>query len=279
MACAVSAVSRAAPHIRACLHSAGLLQSLTAGKTSPRLWANGQEKATSASLSQRERDTQTVSLPQPQNPTTGWLRKTERKMTGDKLWGGKRSYFLCTKMKGLGTWIPQLVFLKQSSSVWHAKPLLWRRPSLLSVGWNKKNSTHVLRMWDPTPLWRFSSGIPRAINCQAPLVELTPADGFVEPGGIRTRESEEGKRATKTDTKESTRQTQTVRNKKKEVLQSLVYIPQPRCLKYPQILNLYNHPLSKSLQTILSAQERGGDIQHRWCQVLPSGDRWSRRTD
>lgn len=56
------------------------------------------------------------------------------------------------------------------------------------------------------------------------------------------RESEEGKRATKTDTKESTRQTQTVRNKKKEVLQSSVYIPQPRCLKYPQILNLYNHP-------------------------------------
>lgn len=55
MACTVSAASRAAPHIRACLHSAGLLQSLTAGKTSPLLWARSQEKATSASLSQRER--------------------------------------------------------------------------------------------------------------------------------------------------------------------------------------------------------------------------------
>lgn len=54
MACAVSAVSRAAPHIRACLHSTGLLQSLTAGKTSPLLWARSQEKATSPSLSQRE---------------------------------------------------------------------------------------------------------------------------------------------------------------------------------------------------------------------------------
>lgn len=37
MACAVSTVSRAAPHIRACLHSTALLQSLTAGKTSPLL--------------------------------------------------------------------------------------------------------------------------------------------------------------------------------------------------------------------------------------------------
>lgn len=55
MACAVSAVSRAAPHIRACLHSTGLLQSLTAGKTNPLLWAHSQEKATSVSLSQRER--------------------------------------------------------------------------------------------------------------------------------------------------------------------------------------------------------------------------------
>lgn len=55
MACAVSAESRAAPHIRACLHSAGLLQSLTAGKTNPLLWAHSQEKATSASLSQRGR--------------------------------------------------------------------------------------------------------------------------------------------------------------------------------------------------------------------------------
>lgn len=62
--------------------------------------------------------------------------------------------------------------------------------------------------------------------CQAIMLELTPADGFVEVGGIRMRESEKGKRATKTDTKESSRQTQTVRNKKKEVLQSLVYIPQ-----------------------------------------------------
>lgn len=40
-----------------------------------------------------ERRTQTASLPQPRNPTTGWSRKTEQKMTGDKSWGGKRFIF------------------------------------------------------------------------------------------------------------------------------------------------------------------------------------------
>lgn len=46
-----------------------------------------------------ERDTQTIPLPQSQNPKTGWLRKRERKMTGDKLRGGKGSYFLWAKWK------------------------------------------------------------------------------------------------------------------------------------------------------------------------------------
>lgn len=40
-----------------------------------------------------ERHIQTFFLPQPRNPTTGWLRKTEQKMTGDKLRGGKRFIF------------------------------------------------------------------------------------------------------------------------------------------------------------------------------------------
>lgn len=91
--------------------------------------------------SRSERHIQTVSLPQPQSPTTGWLRKTERKMTGDKLWGGKGFAFSLNQMKGLGTWISQLATLKQRSSVCHAKPLSWRRPSLLSVGWNLKKTT------------------------------------------------------------------------------------------------------------------------------------------
>lgn len=47
-----------------------------------------------------ERHIQTVSLPQPQNPTTGWLRKTEQKMTGDKLWGGNRFIFSLNQRLG-----------------------------------------------------------------------------------------------------------------------------------------------------------------------------------
>lgn len=90
--------------------------------------------------SRSKRDIQTVSLPQPRNPTTGWLRKTERKMTGDKLQGRKKLRFSLNQMKGLGKWISRLVFLKQRSSVWHAKPLSWRKPSLLSVRWNKKTA-------------------------------------------------------------------------------------------------------------------------------------------
>lgn len=53
--CNVHSMSRAALHIRACLHSVGPLQSLTAGKTSSLLWAQSQEKAALASLSQRGR--------------------------------------------------------------------------------------------------------------------------------------------------------------------------------------------------------------------------------
>ena len=100
MACTVSAASRAAPHIRACLHSTGLLQSLTAGKTSLLLWAGSQEKATSASLSQRTADSDSLSPTATESNNRLVSEKTERKMTGDKLWG--RSYFLWSKWKALG---------------------------------------------------------------------------------------------------------------------------------------------------------------------------------
>lgn len=45
---------------------------------------------------------QTVSLPQPQNPTAGWLRETERKMTGDKLRGGKKVHIFSEPNERLG---------------------------------------------------------------------------------------------------------------------------------------------------------------------------------
>lgn len=231
--------------------------------------------------SRSERQIQTVSLPQPQNPTTGWLgRKLNGRWQETNCGAEKRFIFSLKQMKGLGTWISQFSNKDQVSDLQSPS----HEESQVSWVLDEIKTTVCAACVANLEIWLFYDGfhqvyIYQAINCQAPLVELTPADGFVEVGGIRIRESEEWKRATKTDTKESARQTQTVWNKKKEVLQSLVYIPQPRCLTYPRILNLYNHPLSKSPQTILSTQERGGDIQHRWCQVLPSGDRWSKRTD
>lgn len=99
MACAVSAVSRAAPHIRACLHSAGLLQSLTVRKTSPLLWACSQEKATSASLSQQETYSDRLSPTAAESNNRlvkgNWTEDDRRQIVGRK----KGSYFLWTKWK------------------------------------------------------------------------------------------------------------------------------------------------------------------------------------
>lgn len=176
-ACSASAVSRATPHIRACLHSAGLLQSLTAGKTGPLLWAHSQEKATSASP-HSERDIQTFSLPQPQNPAAGWLKKSQRKMTGDKLWGGKGSYFLLTKWKA------------------------WECESLSSYFSNKDQD-------------RITTCVQYVENVSSSMIHLirymkrTPAGGFAD--GLKQDKAEEGK----LDTKESTEQIQTETKRRK----------------------------------------------------------------
>lgn len=56
----------------------------------------------------------------------------------------------------------------------------------------------------------------QVINRLAPLLALTPADGFVQVGGGLEREKAGRElRATETDTKESTRQTQTETKRRK----------------------------------------------------------------
>lgn len=214
--------------------------------------------------SRSERHIQTVSLPQPQNPTTGWLRKKLRgrwQETNCRAEKKKRFILSPNQMKGLRRWISQLAFSNKDqvsdmqSPFYADSQVYWvldeiRKTACVANLRSDSPATvfisHTISGYELSRLRRWS------LHLQMDLLRFE---------GFRTRERRrEGKRATKTDTKESARQTQTVRNKKKEVLQSLVYIPQPWCLKYPQILNLYNHPLSKSPQTIRSAQESGGDI-------------------
>lgn len=104
-------------------------------------------------------------------------------------------------------------------------------------------------------------------------MELTPSDGPFKVGEMRAKGSEEGKGATKGHER------QTDGDKKKEVLWCLVYIPQPSCLKYSKICNLYNHPVQMSANNPLSQKQDRSPC--RWCHHLPAetdGARWQDRT-
>lgn len=78
---------------------------------------------------------------------------------------------------------------------------------------------------------------------------------------MRAKGSKEGKGATKGHER------QTDGDKKKEVLWCLVYIPQPSCLKYSKICNLYNHPVQMSANNPLSQKQDRSPC--RWCHQLP----------
>lgn len=104
-------------------------------------------------------------------------------------------------------------------------------------------------------------------------MELTPSNGPFKVGEVRAKGSKEGKGATKG------RQRQTDRDKKKEVLWCLVYIPQPSCLKHSKICNLYNHPVQMSASNPLSQKQDRSPC--RWCHQVPTeadGARWQVRT-
>lgn len=106
-------------------------------------------------------------------------------------------------------------------------------------------------------------------HLEALLVELTPSDGPFKVGEMRAKGSKEGKGATKG------RERQTDGDKKKEVLWCLVYIPQPSCLKYSKICNLYNHPVQMSANNPLSQKQdrspAGGVINSQQRQMERDG--------
>lgn len=205
---------RAAPHIRACLHSAGLLQSLTAGKTSLFLWARSQEKATSACFLQRRRYSDRPS------PTAA---QSKNKLAEEKLNGDEAE-------RETARW-EKVVFHTQRSSVRHAKRLSKRRSRSQIVRWsmcpcvaNLRSSTAVFS--------RYVSGYKSPGSTVGANTCRRICSGR---GGIRTRESGEGI-ASHRDWHKREHKTNTDRNKKKEVLQSLVYIPQPEVSSDPETI-------------------------------------------
>lgn len=162
----------------------------------------------------REGDIQTVLLPQPRNPKTSSPRKNWMETrTREKLRGGKR------------------LFHTQRSSVRHAKRLSKRRSRSQIVRWsmcpcvaNLRSSTAVFS--------RYVSGYKSPGSTVGANTCRRICSGR---GGIRTRESGEGI-ASHRDWHKREHKTNTDRNKKKEVLQSLVYIPQPEVSSDPETI-------------------------------------------
>ena len=92
--------------------------------------------------SRSERQIQTVYLPQPQNPTTGWLRKTERKMTGDKLRGGKKRFiFSLNQMRGFGNAALSACFSQTKIKCLTCKAPLMKRAKFIECWMKFKKET------------------------------------------------------------------------------------------------------------------------------------------
>lgn len=91
MACKGSTASRATPHITACLHSTGPLQSLTQGKQTISFELVAKKKPLIPPF-HSERCIETVFLTQPQNPTTGWLRGNSTEDDSRQIVGWKKAH-------------------------------------------------------------------------------------------------------------------------------------------------------------------------------------------
>lgn len=147
----------------------------------------------------REGDIQTVLLPQPHNPKTSSPRKNWMETrTREKLHGGKR-------------FVSQLVFLTRRSSVRHAKPLSKRRSCSQIVRWsmcpcvaNLRSSTAVCS--------RYISGYKSPGSTVGANTCRRICSGR---GGLEREKAGRESRAAETDTKESTRQTQTETKRRK----------------------------------------------------------------
>lgn len=183
--------------------------------------------------------------------------------------GQKGFIFSLNQMKGFGLWTSRSTLPKQRSSVGRGTvPVMKQSQILLTVSDNyiKEQIWDFPRRSDPIVL--------QSPNGRALLI--TPADGFAEVEGREYNEKIQRREMKQHGlTLESTRQTD---SQKQKGGSSPVFSLHSSAWKNIRSLT-YTIILSKSLQTIAPAQEREEEIQHRWCQVLPRGDRWSSRTD
>lgn len=101
MRCNGSTVSRATSHIHICLHSTGPLQSLTQGKQTISFEFAAKKSHLSLPFTVRDVFRPSFSHSHRIQQQVGW-GETQQKMTGDKLWGGKRLIF--SPNQGLGKW-------------------------------------------------------------------------------------------------------------------------------------------------------------------------------
>lgn len=162
----------------------------------------------------REGDIQTVLLPQPRNPKTSSPRKNWMETrTREKLRGGKR---LCFTRKDQASDMQSLSKRRSRSQI-----VRW---SMCPCVANLRSSTAVFS--------RYVSGYKSPGSTVGANTCRRICSGR---GGIRTRESGEGI-ASHRDWHKREHKTNTDRNKKKEVLQSLVYIPQPEVSSDPETI-------------------------------------------
>lgn len=222
------------------------------------------KKASGPSLSQRETHSDRLSHTAAESNNRLVEGETQQKMTGDKLRVGKKAHIF------------------SRAKAWESAPLYL----CFSVSGRKSPSHNggqvywaldeirktVGCMWSKSEFCLSCDGFHASVSggcSQALLVDLTPADGPFKVGETRTRESK-GKKATKTHKR------QTDGDKKKEVLWCLVYIPQPSCLKYSKICNLYNHPVQIPANNPLSHKQTAGQSPAQVLTSISSGDKWSK---
>lgn len=101
---------------------------------------------------------------------------------------GRRKVHIFSLNQRLGNVNPTAC-VSQRLSVWDAKPLSLRKARILYIKWKWGEKMHVASVAKTVFIKQC---ISQAINHQAPLAGLTPADRFVGVGGITIRESKEG---------------------------------------------------------------------------------------
>ena len=131
-------------YIRACLHSTGLLQSLTVAKKKALAFEPAAKKKPLLPPSHSKRDIHMVSLSHSRRIQQQVGQGTQRRrMTGDKLWGGEGSYFHWTKWKAWGCGSLSLWFPNKDQVSDIEKPL-WRGGTTFMERWVKSKERRLV---------------------------------------------------------------------------------------------------------------------------------------